>query len=142
MLRQNAVFGLVALGLVPLLCMVLVTGCPVPPVLECTGDADCAQGQVCENGVCVDAPTPECETDADCTAGQMCVDGACVEGTPGPLHKTFISDYEGTQTCLVCHSEDAAHVMESGHWNWSGVVDDIAGLEGQTHGKVDLLNNY
>ncbi len=167
MLRRNTVFRLVALGLVPLGCMVMVAGCPVPPVPECAGDADCAEGQVCENGVCTDAPAPECETDADCAEGQVCEggvctdapapecetdadcaegqaceDGACVEGSPEPLHKTLIANYEGTQTCLTCHSDHAADVMETGHWNWGGAVDDIAGLEGQTHGKVDLINDY
>jgi hypothetical protein len=32
--------------------------------------------------------------------------------------------------------------METGHWNWAGVVNNIAGIEGQTHGKVDLINDY
>ena len=141
MLRRNAVFRLVAMGFVPLGCIVLVAGCPFMPVPECVSDADCAEGLVCENGACVAAP-PECETDADCAEGQVCEDGACVEASQDPLHKTFFDDYQGTQTCLTCHDDHAADIMETGHWNWGGAVDNIAGLEGQTHGKVDLVNNY
>ena len=123
MLRQNAVFGLVAMGFVPLVCIVLMAGCPFIPTPECASDADCADGQVCEDGVCVEAPDE-------------------------PLHKTLFTDnlgdpnYQGTETCLTCHSDHAADIMETGHWNWGGAVDNIAGLEGQTHGKVDLINDY
>ncbi len=65
-----------------LACLVLVAGCPLPPLPECTTDADCEEGQVCQDGVCVSAP--ECETDADCDEGQVCEDGACVEAPLGP----------------------------------------------------------
>lgn len=142
MLRRSAFFRLVVMGLAPLGCMVLVAGCPVPPVPECVTDADCTVDQVCENGVCVDAPAPECVADADCAEGQVCEDGVCVEGPLEPLHQTLITEYQGTQTCLTCHANHAADIMETAHWNWSGAVDDIAGLEDQTHGKVDLINDY
>ena len=147
MLRRNAVFRLVAMGFVPLGCIVLVAGCPVTPIPECVSDADCAEGQVCENGVCTDAPGPECEMDADCAEGQVCEDGVCVEAPEEPPHKTLFDslgdpNYQGTQTCLTCHSNHAADIMETAHWNWSGVVDNVEGLEEQTHGKVDLINDY
>ncbi|MCK4659229.1 MAG: hypothetical protein KAV82_06870 [Phycisphaerae bacterium] len=68
--------------------------------------------------------------------------------TEEPLHKTLFTDnlgdpnYQGTQTCLTCHSDHATDIMETGHWNWSGAVDNVAGLEGENHGKVDLVNDY
>ena len=147
MLRRNTVFRLVAMGVVPLACIVLVAGCPIPQVPECVSDADCPEGQVCENGVCTDAPVPECAEDADCAEGQVCEEGVCVEGPEDPPNKILFEsigepDYQGTQTCLTCHSNHAANIMETGHWNWSGAVDNIAGLEDQTHGKVDLINDY
>jgi Cys-rich repeat protein len=115
--------------------------------VECEADADCAEGEECENGVCTDAPVPECETDADCAEGQVCEDGVCVEAPEEPQHKTLFEslgepDYQGTQTCLTCHSAHATDIMDSGHWNWSGAADNIAGLEGENHGKVDLINDY
>jgi hypothetical protein len=109
---------------------------------ECETDADCEEGEVCQDGECVEAPPAGCETDADCAEGQVCEDGACVDAPEEPLHKTLITEYEGTQTCLTCHADHAADIMETAHWNWSGVVDNIAGLEDQTHGKVDLINDY
>jgi Cys-rich repeat protein len=147
MLRRNTVFRLVAMSFVPLVGIVLVAGCPMTPVAECVADADCAEGQVCENGVCTTAPAPECVADADCADGQVCDDGVCV-ASEEPAHKTLFinnlgdANYYGTQTCLTCHANHAANIMEGAHWNWSGVVDDIAGLEGETHGKVDLINDY
>jgi len=190
MLRRNAVFRLVAMSFAPLVCMMLVTGCTTMQPPECETDADCAEGQVCENGVCTDAPAPECETDADCAEGQVCEDGVCIDApapecntnadcaegqvcedgvcTDAPVldcdtnadcaegqvcedgvcveapqdHKTLITDYQGTQTCLACHAGHATDIMQTAHWNWSGAVDDIAGLEGENHGKVDFVNNY
>ncbi len=123
MLRRDAGFRLVAMGIVPIVSIMLLAGCPGTPV-------------------------PECVTDADCTDGQVCEDGVCVEGPEDPLHKTLFTDnlgdpnYQGTQTCLTCHANHAANIMETGHWNWDGVVDNIAGLAAQAHGKVDLINDY
>ncbi len=51
-------------------------------------------------------------------------------------------DYQGTQTCLTCHSDHATDIMETAHWNWGGAVANVAGLEGEIHGKVDFINNY
>ncbi len=48
----------------------------VPPPPECVTDADCEEGQVCDEDVCVTAPA--CETDADCEEGQVCDEEICV----------------------------------------------------------------
>ena len=64
-------------------CLVLVGGCPIPgPTPECRVDADCGEGQVCQDGVCVEAP--ECTTNADCAEGQVCEAGVCVAAPLGP----------------------------------------------------------
>ncbi|MCH8028826.1 MAG: hypothetical protein IH874_02710 [Candidatus Dadabacteria bacterium] len=47
------------------------------PLPECTTDADCAEGEVCEAGECV--PAPECIIDADCAEGEVCEVGTCIE---------------------------------------------------------------
>jgi len=62
-----------------------------PPPAECTIDADCDAGYVCENGVCVEAP--ECTTDADCDADYECVNEVCRAKEP--------SDKEGTFTATI-----------------------------------------
>lgn len=48
--------------------------------LECDGDEDCPEGEVCntDTGFCV-PPDGGCEDDSDCGGGQICVDGMCVD---------------------------------------------------------------
>jgi len=60
-----------------------VVGDGEPP--ECTIDADCPDGYVCRNGVCVLEEEPvTCLVDADCPEGYICKDGKCVkEGKEG-----------------------------------------------------------
>lgn len=67
--------------------------------------------------------------------------------TDKPRHERIFTDilpegYQGTQSCLTCHAAEAQDLLQTGHWNWAGTVANIAGLEGQTHGKIDLLNNF
>jgi len=64
-----------------------------------------------------------------------------------PLHQKLFEDlglaeYEGTAaSCLICHSDQARDILKTAHWRWKGPVTSIDGLEGQMHGKRDLLNN-
>ncbi len=63
-----------------------------PPPPECQVDTDCADGEICEAGECVEDQSPECLVDADCEAGQVCREGLCLEapepgacGEPRPI---------------------------------------------------------
>ena len=60
------------------------------------------------------------------------------------IHDIFfeLRPYEGTQSCMTCHEEDAMHMLDTGHFKWQGEVENIVGLEGAVHGKNDLLNNF
>jgi octaheme c-type cytochrome (tetrathionate reductase family) len=60
------------------------------------------------------------------------------------IHELYFSAilYEGTQSCLMCHEDEGQAALNMGHFKWQGEVANIAGLEGQTHGKNDLLNNF
>lgn len=60
------------------------------------------------------------------------------------IHDLFFSmrNYEGTATCLMCHEKEGLDMLDSGHFKWQGEVKNIVGLEGQIHGKNDLLNNF
>jgi hypothetical protein len=49
--------------------------------------------------------------------------------------------YEGTDSCLSCHSKQGEDLLATAHWKWSGTSDRIEGHQNETHGKVDLLNN-
>jgi len=50
--------------------------------------------------------------------------------------------YEGTESCLMCHQDEGEQMLDTGHFKWEGKVKNIVGLEGSTHGKNDLLNNF
>jgi octaheme c-type cytochrome (tetrathionate reductase family) len=60
------------------------------------------------------------------------------------IHEIYFSAilYEGTESCLMCHEKEGLAALEMGHFKWEGKTDRMAGLEGQTHGKNDLLNNF
>jgi octaheme c-type cytochrome (tetrathionate reductase family) len=60
------------------------------------------------------------------------------------IHELYFSVilYEGTQSCLMCHQEEANDVLDMGHFKWEGRSDRIVGLEGQSHGKTDIINNF
>ena len=48
--------------------------------------------------------------------------------------------YEGTDDCLNCHGPMGEDIITTGHWNWQGVALGIEGLEGEIHGKTDIIN--
>ena len=60
------------------------------------------------------------------------------------IHDLFFSlrPYEGTQSCLTCHESEGLEMLTTGHFKWEGYTDRIVGLEGQSHGKRDLINNF
>ena len=60
------------------------------------------------------------------------------------IHELYFSTilYEGTGSCLMCHEEEGRMALDMGHFKWQGTTDRMVGLEGQSHGKNDLLNNF
>ena len=50
-------------------------GCQTPT--ECTTNADCPSGELCESGRCIPIPD-QCTSDADCDACERCDGGVCV----------------------------------------------------------------
>lgn len=101
--------------------------------------------------ICPDCPDPNCP---DCPEPN-CPEPNCPDcNQPEPnapqkaIHERIFTeilgdpDYQGTKSCLNCHSDHAFDIMETGHWNWNGPVTNIAGLENESHGKLDLLNNF
>ena len=60
------------------------------------------------------------------------------------IHELYFSVvlYEGTQSCLMCHEEQGTAALNMGHFKWEGQTSNIVGLEGGTHGKNDLINNF
>ncbi len=60
------------------------------------------------------------------------------------IHDLFFSlrSYEGTESCLTCHESEGTEMLDTGHFKWEGKTDRIVGLEGEVHGKNDLINNF
>ncbi len=60
------------------------------------------------------------------------------------IHELYFSTvlWEGTQSCLMCHEDEGYEALAMGHFEWQSKTDKIVGLEGQAHGKNDLLNNF
>jgi hypothetical protein len=132
----------------PLLFLLGMTaGCPF---VQLDGDSD---GVLDLLDNCPTTANPDqADTDGD-GIGDACEAADGADGTDGTgaemtLHEKIFVDilgktaYEGTaDSCLICHSDHARDILETAHWNWQGTVTDIEGLEGETHGKRDLINN-
>jgi octaheme c-type cytochrome (tetrathionate reductase family) len=60
------------------------------------------------------------------------------------IHELFFSTilYEGTESCLMCHQKEGQAALQMGHFKWENKTNQIVGLEGESHGKQDLLNNF
>ncbi len=50
--------------------------------------------------------------------------------------------YTGTASCLECHMAEAQDVLQTAHFKWSGTMTQVYGVEGEIHGKRDLLNSF
>ena len=81
-------------------------------------------------------------------AGCPGIPGIDTPGTNGKsLHERLFTEaldggFTGTDSCITCHGTVACAVAETAHWLWQGEVANIDGLEGEIHGKRDLLNNF
>jgi octaheme c-type cytochrome (tetrathionate reductase family) len=62
------------------------------------------------------------------------------------LHKDYFTDneYKGTQSCLNCHGLEGMDMLTKAHFKWEGVATNIVGdgIQGQIHGKNDIINNF
>ncbi len=141
--------------------------------LACT--PACGPGTACQMGACVavqaitcTSPYPGCAACdltgatprwvAQCARGTTCnaSTDSCLStatlhaslGAPGgPLHGPFASGYAVTAACVTCHAPQAAEVMASQHWTWSGPAPDLVAADGVTPvtanvGKTNLINNF
>ena len=108
-------------------------------------DPACADGEVCTgDGMCVAAMIP---CDPACADGEACVHGVCVvEGMHTGMTKLagpFAEGPDVTAACMECHSEAAADVVGSAHFQWLGETPGMEGHEtGADVGKRNLINNF
>ena len=83
--------------------------CVFTPPPECSVDADCSSGEICEFGFCI--PGPECRTDAECPPGFSCRSGQCLyipecstddECGPGEICDLYQADANADGTGDAC----------------------------------------
>jgi hypothetical protein len=72
---------------------------------------------------------------------------AILDSAPGPLsldgsHGERFRTYEGTQTCLECHTEEALAVHDSVHYQWRGDASEATGLADMVAGKLGGINDF
>ena len=112
------------------------------------GIVGCHKRDCVRHSAATATPTPKDSGDSAETAPTPAAGKPDSVPTAKPLHERIfvdallINEYKGTaDSCLICHSDHARDILETGHWNWRGVVTNIEGIEGETRGKKDLLNN-
>jgi len=90
--------------------------CGAPP--ECTSNAECAIGQVCNSGAC-----GACTTDSQCDTGQVCQSGTCT--TQGTSCEGSIGDF-------VWHDLNRNGIQEAGEPGVNGASVTLKDLAGTT----------
>lgn len=57
-------------------------------------------------------------------------------------HENFFEHYEGTETCLECHQQEAEDFFHSQHYQWRGGTPAIVNAEGEQLGKLEIINDF
>lgn len=57
-------------------------------------------------------------------------------------HSEYFEKYEGTQTCLKCHQEQAEDFFHSQHYQWKGETPNIVNAHGKKLGKMNTFNDF
>ena len=60
----------------------------------------------------------------------------------GGSHSARFSSFEGTKTCLQCHTEQALEVHSSVHYQWKGDASESVGLSTSEAGKMGGINDF
>jgi hypothetical protein len=57
-------------------------------------------------------------------------------------HDGFFEHYEGTKTCLKCHTKEAKTFFNSQHYQWQGEAPQIVNAKGKKLGKINTVNDF
>ena len=57
-------------------------------------------------------------------------------------HQNFVQGYEGTQTCLACHEEQARHAFGSIHYQWKAPAPNLVNAGAGKIGKINSTNDF
>lgn len=57
-------------------------------------------------------------------------------------HQEYFDTYEGTQTCLFCHEEEATSFFHSQHYQWLGDAPQVVNSDDEKMGKMNTMNDF
>ncbi len=57
-------------------------------------------------------------------------------------HQKYFEHYEGTKTCLKCHTKQAKSFFHSQHYQWEGSAPAIVNSDGKRLGKMNTINDF
>ncbi|MCP4293708.1 MAG: hypothetical protein GY780_17915 [bacterium] len=57
-------------------------------------------------------------------------------------HQEYFDTYEGPETCLFCHEEEATSFFHSQHYQWEGEAPGIVNADGERLGKMNTMNDF
>ncbi len=57
-------------------------------------------------------------------------------------HQKYFDHYEGTKTCLTCHTDEAKAFFHSQHYQWEGQAPAIVNSHGKKLGKINTINDF
>lgn len=57
-------------------------------------------------------------------------------------HNNYVQRFEGTQTCLACHEEQAKHVFGSIHYQWKAPAPNLVNAGAGKLGKINSTNDF
>ncbi len=63
-------------------------------------------------------------------------------GTQTGSHAGRFSSYNGTSTCLTCHTNEAIEFHQSVHYQWQGDASESEGLSSSRAGKMGGINDF
>lgn len=73
-------------------------------------------------------------------AALLSITGSVTADTP--THDRHFKHYEGTQTCLECHEQQAKEFFGSQHYQWEGSGDALVNDPGHKLGKMNMINDF
>ena len=120
-----------------------------PDAIPCTILAEDRDGQSAESGYTNDLPevctvtSPEPPVGTPPGPGTPSDPPANVPSeTLQVSHRGQIISFEGTQTCLQCHEDEAKAVHASVHYQWKGDAIEAHGLNSDVAGKLGGINDF
>ena len=66
----------------------------------------------------------------------------CRGTDPAGSHAGRFTTYNGTATCLTCHTQEAMAMHASAHYQWKGDASESDGLDSALAGKLGGINDF